>query len=86
MSCKITRLYWDQIMAECESSNNDETPYLVNLDVDGWFCNCPDYIYRRAHEDNGKCKHIREVEGAIIDAPITIPDELKKYLDNVGVL
>lgn len=30
--------------------------YLVGFDfVDGWFCPCPDHIYRR-HE----CKHIRE--------------------------
>lgn len=45
---------------EVDSDNDEEEPYLVAYDPDdGWYCNCPDYYYRKKF-----CKHMQQVAKA----------------------
>lgn len=46
--------------------------YLVGFDyVDGWFCPCPDYYFRK-HE----CKHIRECKHELTTKNMNVSDLL----------
>ena len=46
--------------------------YIVGFDYqDGWYCPCPDYMYRR-HE----CKHIRACKQELSKQHITVGSDL----------
>ncbi|MBR0271437.1 MAG: hypothetical protein IJQ68_05525 [Methanobrevibacter sp.] len=46
--------------------------YIVGYDyVDGWFCPCPDHIYRRR-----ECKHIRACKNELDLNHICVSDDL----------
>mgnify|MGYP000061041168 FL=1 len=50
------------------SESEETTEYTVAYDrVDGWFCNCPHYIFRKAY-----CKHMQAaaVSENIIDTTV----------------
>jgi putative transposase len=54
MNNQIRRMSEDTYIVKSQTNNGK---YRVSKDVDGWRCECPDYVYRHV-----KCKHIFAVE------------------------
>jgi len=54
MNNQVRRMNEDTYIVKSQTNNGD---YRVSKDVDGWRCECPDYVYRHM-----KCKHIFAVE------------------------
>ena len=43
----------------------DPTMYDIDVTVQPWTCDCPDYLTRRAGIDPAGCKHVRSVRAAL---------------------